>query len=309
MSSEVDNQPLATVNGHIIYAGSLSREIEQLAAMVHGVSFESLVPSQRAELKKNAITKLVREELVLESELARAVEPTEDEVKAGMSEAQLTILVQGGDDIVEDESFEGRLRESIRRELIIHHVIGLFLEEANVSDNDVERFYNGQNEKPGLSRFARDGRLELSEIFLEAEKTLCPAGRSALILALRSFKDRVEAGETFADLAKNHSERSEARETSGSIGWVRRGEIYDPAFDAACALDENGLTDVVPTPDGYLLLQVVDKDLSVLPLDDVREEIRQELREAQARAAFKEWVAQLMEQADIRVGGDPSTWK
>ncbi|MCP5086721.1 MAG: hypothetical protein GY952_07975 [Rhodobacteraceae bacterium] len=309
MGKEIDNQPLATVNGHVIYAGSLSREIEQLAATVHGVSFDNLVPSQRAELKKNAITKLVREELVLESELASAVEPTEEEVKAGVSEAQLAILVQGGDDIIEDESFEGRLRESIRRELIIHHVIGLFLEEAEVSDDDVEQFYNNQNEKPGLSRFVRDGRLELSEIFLEAEKTLCPAGRSALILALRSFKERFEDGETFADLARRHSERADTRENGGRIGWVRRGEIYTPAFDAACAPDENGLTDAVATPDGYLLLQVTDRDLSVLPLDEVRVEIHQELRDAQARAAFKAWVAQLMEKADIRVGGDPSTWK
>jgi len=309
MGKEVDSQPLATVNGHIIYAGSLSREIEQLAATVHGVSFENLVPSQRAELKKNAITKLVREELVLESELASAAQPTEDEVKAGVSEAQLTILVQGGDDIVEDESFEGRLRESIRRELIIHHVIGLFLEQAKVSDDEVEHFYNAHNEAPGLSRFVRDGRLELAEIFLEAEKTLCPAGRSALILALRSFRERFENGETFADLAREHSERAATKANGGHIGWVRRGEIYDPAFDAACAPDENGLTDVVATPDGYLMMQVIDKDLSVLPLDEVREEIRQELRDVQAKAAFKAWISQLMGEADIRVGGDPSTWK
>ncbi|MCP3970459.1 MAG: hypothetical protein GY717_09125 [Rhodobacteraceae bacterium] len=309
MSSKVDNQPLATVNGHIIYAGSLSREIEQLAATVHGVSFENLVPSQRAELKKNAITKLVREELVLESKLAVSVQPTEDELKAGIDEAQLGILVQGGDDIVDDEGFQKRLGESVRRELIIHHVIGLFLAEAEVSDDDVARFYQAQNQAPGLSRFVRDGRLDLAEIFLEAEKTLCPAGRSALILALRSFKERIEDGETFADLARKHSERAGTRESGGRIGWVRRGEINDAAFDAACAPDENSLTDVVPTPSGYLLMQVIDKDLSVLPLDEVRDEIRRELRDAQARAAFREWVSQLMAKADIRVGGDPSTWK
>ncbi len=309
MLSKVDNQPLATVNGHIIYAGSLTREIEQLAATVHGVTFDDLVPSQRAELKKNAITKLIREELVLESELAVAVEPSEDEIKAGLSEAQLSILVQGGDDIVAEESFEVILRESIRRELIIHHVIGLFLEEAEVSDDEVAAFYKAQNDAPGMSRFVRDGRLELAEIFLEAEKTLCPAGRSALILALRSFKERFEAGESFAELARKHSEKSETAANGGHIGWVRRGDIYDPAFDAACAAEIGGLTDAIATPDGYLLLKVVAKDLSVLPLSEVADEIRNELRDVQSKAAFKGWVSQMMDAADIRVGGDPSTWR
>ncbi|MCP5073117.1 MAG: hypothetical protein GY947_07460 [Rhodobacteraceae bacterium] len=308
MRDDVDRQPLATVNGRIIYVGALTREIEQLAATVHGIRFEDLVPSQRAELKKNAITKLIREELVLESDLAVSVQPSDTELQTAMDEAELTILVQGGDDLVEDEGFLARLRESMCRELIIHHVIDLFQEAAEVSDEEVERFYNSQNEQPGMSRFVRDGRLDLAEIFLSTETKPCPAGRSSLILALRSFKERFEDGETFADLARKHSERSETAEKNGRIGWVGRGEIFDPVFDAACGIDVNGVSNVVSTPDGYVLLQVVDRDLSVLSLDEVREEIILELRDTRAKAAFKAWVSQLMEKADIRVGGDPSTW-
>ena len=302
MEKDVESQPLATVNGHVIYAGAFSREIEQLAATVHGMRAQDLAPSQRAELKKNAITKLIREELVLESELAGLVEPGEDELKTAIDEAQLAILVQGGDDIVEDEGFQARLRESIRRDLTIDHVIALFLEEAEVNDDHIRRFYEAQTAQPGKGRFVRDGRLELAEIFLEAEKTLCPAGRSALILALKSFKEHFDEGEDFAELARAHSERPEAKETGGYLGWVRRGEVFDPAFDAACVAPAKGLSGVVPTPDGYLLLQVLDRDLSVLPLEEVEDEIRHELKDAQAKAAFRDWVAGMMEQADIRVG-------
>ncbi len=308
MNTEVDNQPLATVNGHIIYAGALSREIELLSASVHGIKFDELAPSQRAELKKNAITKLIREELVLESELAEIVAPTDEQLKAGIDEVQLGILIQGGDDIVDDEGFQLRLRESMRRELIIHHVIDLFLEQAEVNDAEVAQFYADHNARPGISRFARDGRVKLAEIFLAAEKTLCPAGRSALILALRSFRERIDQGETFADLARAQSDHKESGAKGGDIGWVRRGELYDPAFDAACLTNVGAITDAIATPDGYLMLQVLDKDVSVLALADVADEIRAELRDVHAKAAFRAWVSQLMSKADIRVGGDPSTW-
>lgn len=305
MAKDVSTQPLATVNGHIIHAGALAREIERLAASLHGVRFQDMAPGLRAELKKSAITKLIREELVLESELARLAEPGEAEIKAAIDAANLAILVQGGEDIVEDEGFQARLAESIRRDLTIDHVIGLFLEEAEARDVDIRRFYEAQTAQPGKGRFVRDGKLELAEIFLEADKTLCPAGRSALILALRSFKARCEAGEVFADLARAHSERPGAGETGGYLGWVRRGVVYDPAFDAACAASVKGMTDAVPLPDGYVLYQVIGRDLSVLPLEEVEDEIRHELKDTQARAAFRAWVSGMMEQADIRVGG---TW-
>ncbi len=308
MSEKVDSQPLATVNGHVIYAGALSREIELLAATVHGKTLDNLVPSQRAELKKNAITKLIREELILESELADLVQPSDEELKAGIAEAQTTILVQGGDDIVEDEGFQDRLSESMRRELVIHHVIDLFLGEAEVSDAEIELYYTSHTGQPGMGRFVRDGKLELAEIFLEAEKTLCPVGRSGLIRALTSFKERHENGENFADLARVQSDRGESKENGGYLGWMRRGEVNDDAFNAACTLEVGGLTGAIELPDGYLMLQVINKELSVLPLDEVRGEISNELRDAKARAAFKEWVSQMMESADIRVGGDPSTW-
>ena len=302
MAKNVGSQPLATVNGHVIYAGAFSREIEQLAATVHGVRAQDLAPSQRAELKKNAITKLIREELVLESELAGLVEPGEDELKAAIDDANLAVLVQGGDDIVEDEGFQARLSESIRRDLTIDHVIGLFLEEADVSDAEVRGFFEAQTEQPGKERFVRDGRVELAEIFLSTETKPCPAGRSALILALRSFKERFDDGEEFAALARAHSERETAKETGGYLGWVRRGEVFDAVFDAACTATVKGLSSVVPTPEGYLLLQVIDRDLSVLPLQEVEDEIRQELKDAQAKAAFRDWVAGMMDKADIRVG-------
>ena len=308
MKKEIGNQPLATVNDHIIRAGALSREMEQLAATIYGTRFDNLVPAQLAELRKNAITKLIREELVLESELAAAAEPDETELRAKVDEAQLGIMLQGGESLIDDEGFQQRLRETVRRELIIHHVIDLFLEEADVSDEEIQAFYRGQTERPGAGRFVRDGRLNLAEIFLAADKDLCPANRSSLILALKSFKERVEKGESFEELARKHSEREETAKQGGSIGWVRRGEIYGPAFDAACVVDDEGMTDAVSTPDGYALLRVAQKELSVLPLETVRAEISQELADTKAKAAFKMWVNQLMDKADIRVGGDPSTW-
>ncbi|GEM_PF-5754088 len=309
MNKQVDNQPLATVNGHVIYAGALSREIEQLSASVHGIKFDSLSPAQRAELKKSAITKLIREELVMESELAAVVQPTEAEIKAELDEVELSIRLQGGDDLADDEGFQKRLHEKMSRELVIHHVIDLFLSEVEISDQEIEGFYNFQNKKTGISRFARDGRLELAEIFLSTETKPCPAGRSALILALRSFKERFEAGETFADLAMKHSENPKTAANGGRIGWVRRGEIKDELFDAASVTAENDLTDAILTSEGYVMMQVLGRDLTLLSLDEVKDEIRAELSDAQAKAAFKDWVAQLTEKADIRIGGDPSTWE
>ena len=70
---------------------------------------------------------------------------------------------------------------------------------------------------------------------------------------ITEIKEKIDGGEAFGDLAKAHSDCPSGR-SGGDLGSFGRGMMV-PAFEeAAFALDEDGISDVVETGFGYHLI-------------------------------------------------------
>ena len=102
-------------------------------------------------------------------------------------------------------------------------------------------------------------------------------------------KARVEAGEEFADVARDVS-TGPTGPNGGNLGWFSEGQMV-PAFEAAVvSMEVDGLSDPVQTQFGWHVITLNESRDSSLPsLDSVRQELAGEIQEA----AVQELLAEL----------------
>ena len=72
-----------------------------------------------------------------------------------------------------------------------------------------------------------------------------------------ALRNRALAGEDFGKLAKENSEEPRANESGGDLGWFGRGRMVKPFEEAAFALKDNEISQVVESPFGFHVIQVL----------------------------------------------------
>jgi len=112
---------------------------------------------------------------------------------------------------------------------------------------------------------------------------------------LEAIRERVEAGESFADIAAEVSEDTGSAAQGGDLGFAGR-DIFDPAFEEALfALEQPGdVSQPVETEFGYHLIQLEEiRDNEYPDFASVREGIEQRLRREQAELVYAERLREL----------------
>lgn len=120
---------------------------------------------------------------------------------------------------------------------------------------------------------------------------------------LLQLKERVENGESFADLARLHSDDLSASK-GGELGWLTPGDTV-PEFERAMdALEPGGLSEPVRSPFGWHLIQVLERRDQDVTQERRRLDARRALRERKAEEAFDDWLRQARDRAYVEYRED-----
>ena len=166
-------------------------------------------------------------------------------------------------------------------------VDGLLEDPAiEISEDDVIAGYE-REKASSLGDEQRDSRHILLQVTEERSA-------EAAMEELSALKARIEAGESFAELAAEFSEDPGSSAAGGDLGPVSRG-LFAPEFeDALWALEAGELSEPVQTDFGVHLIELKEVIVSEFPsLDEMRGEIETGLRRAEAERLFIERVREL----------------
>jgi parvulin-like peptidyl-prolyl isomerase len=111
---------------------------------------------------------------------------------------------------------------------------------------------------------------------------------------------RLKQGAAFDDLAKKHSIAPEA-EAGGDLGFFGRGDMPEE-FDVVFSLKPGETSDIVKSPYGYHIFQVVAKrGESVSDFNDVKDQIRRMMVQEEEGKIFQAWLHKVKNKASVRV--------
>jgi peptidyl-prolyl cis-trans isomerase D len=162
--------------------------------------------------------------------------------------------------------------------------LGALAENIDIDDAELQAYY--QQRSADLASEERRASHILIEEGSDADQTMA------------SIRERLAAGESFADLAREYSIDTVSAEAGGDLGYAGRG-VYAEAFEKALfALEEGEISEPVRTSFGVHLIRLDDvRKSEVPPLAEMKTQLRRELAREQAGERFAEVRAELADSA------------
>ncbi|PSF11055.1 SurA N-terminal domain-containing protein [Marinobacter shengliensis] len=289
--SDADIDALITQMPQFQVDGQFNRD--RFVATVRNVGMG--VGEFRENMRKNYVVNQIRASIaqtgIVTSEnaaqLLRIQNQTRDfrvlTVNADSLSEQITVTEEEIQAFYDDNADQFREPEQVNAAYITLS-LGALADAIEISEEDLRAFYDEQAEE--YAREERRAAHILIEDGSDAEATIA------------SIQERLEAGESFADLAEEFSADTVSARDGGDLGYAGRG-VYDEAFENALfALEDGEVSGPVETSFGIHLIRLEGVRRSDVPsFESLRDELRDELARSRASERFAEVRAQLADAA------------
>jgi len=217
-------------------------------------------PQIVAQMKKQTLNFLIEQKLLLEKAELDTI-TVEEEILDQMVEQRIQLYVQkiGSEDQLEKafgqplKKIRKEFRKMIREEELVKQVKAEKFQNIKISRRDVETFYNSYKDSlPTL-----DETVDISHI-LKIIKPSDIAQQEAYERIL-TIKAKIDAGDDFGELAKEHSEDPASAARNGDLGMISRGDFV-PEFEAAAFnLNDGQISDIVQTTFGFHIIKMIER--------------------------------------------------
>lgn len=264
------------------------REVKDFAAQ-HGqpIDTDDFATSDTA---KTAVKALIGEKL-LEQEVKKYDDKIDEEqvdkyitrlrLDKHLSEAEFRAQLQASG-MTYDE-LRKRARLDLEKAMMIEQEVRA---KINVSDAAIKAYYDAHKEDFTITK----ERLKLAQILIALPANpnaaqLADAQKKAATIRARALK-----GDDFGDLARVYSD-DVSKSNGGELGWFAPGDVNDAILAAVKPLKIGEVSAPVRTGHGIHIVKLEEHEVpGVVPLSEVKEQIRNELVDEQSATALQKWV-------------------
>ncbi len=290
-AQEVVDRIVAVVNGEVITLFELNQRFRPFLDQFGG---RDLLEDDRRMLldnKRQLLERMIEETLLRQeaqrlnmtvSDLELQTQLRQVRERLGLTEAQFLeqLRIQG----LDKDLYEQRMREEIQRQRLIGVMVR---RKIVVTTEEVEQYYASHQMEFQLER-----RVHLGLILFDSMETA------------EDVHARLRAGEiSFDDAVRTYSQGPGAQQ-GGDIGTPAWKDLAPEWRDALAGLEAGEVSDVFLAQGRPAALKLLDDEAGeVLPLTEVKDQIREKLMEPLLEARYAEYMESLRSRAliDIRL--------
>ena len=294
---------VARVNNEIItrseYDKARTSAAEDVQQECKGCTQEELNAAV-AEKQKNILRDLIDQSLLVQRGKDMGVSVETDVIKQldqvriqnkldSMEELEKRVSAEG----LNWEDFKNNIRNSILTRKVVSSEVGSHI---SIGNEEVAKYFEAHKKD-----FVLPEQVVLREILVSTqgkkESELPDLQKKA-----ESYVKRVREGEEFGEMAKRFSDDKETAKQNGYLGEFQKGALAKELQDAVFKLKKNEITEVIPTKQGYLILQLLEHfDEGEQPLEKVRNRIMDALYGERIEPALRNYLKTLREQSYVVV--------
>ncbi|MCU0444910.1 MAG: peptidylprolyl isomerase [Microscillaceae bacterium] len=271
---EVADKIIATVDNYIVLKSDLEAQFAQMLMESKGKIQDNL--EERCKL----LEQLIIQKMMLAKAEIDSVIVEEKQVQSQLDRRMEYMLGQIGGDEAKFMEYYGKtvndmkeeLRELIREQMTTQKMQEKITEDIKITPKEVRKFFNSI---PSDSIPFFSAEVEVAHIVKIPEVT--KEQKRITREKAESIRQRLENGESFAELAKTYSEDPGSGQRGGDLGWQKRGKFV-PEFEAAIFRMKPGeISKPIESPYGFHIIQLVERrgnefnSRHILIMPDLRE--------------------------------------
>jgi parvulin-like peptidyl-prolyl isomerase len=286
-----ENNPLVEAGSFTVTTGEVIQTIQETAGN-RTSQLMNMNAEQLESIIKNYAESLGQKKLLLNAADDAGVsiaETTVDSVlqiqyqRVGGEEQFMSRLEQSG---VSVEAVRREVRENLKMDRYLNKTL---MDEIQVTDDEI------------IDAYERDKTATVRHILFSTQQESDSARQETLELA-KEVLDKAQSGADFASLAEEYTEDPGSKDTGGLYEDFERGEMVPPFEDAAFSIPVGEVGDeLVETSFGYHIIKVIDRGQEEQPLEDVRMELENEIKQNKQNEVFQEHLEELKAEENFTV--------
>lgn len=247
------DKTIALIGNEIITISQLESEVQMM--MAQGMVSDR---NMRCEILENMLS----QKLLLNQAKIDSLVVNSENVEAELTNRINNVMASlGGEKALEDyfkkpvHKLKSEWRDILSEQSLTQQMQQKVMQSAGeMTPSDVEKFYK---------KVDKDSLPIISTQYKISQIVLYPTKEQAAMLVkerLLEFRNRILNGERFSTLATLYSQDPGSAARGGELRMAPKN-IYWPAFsDAAVALKPGQISQIVETPDGFHIIQMIEKD-------------------------------------------------
>jgi parvulin-like peptidyl-prolyl isomerase len=293
----VTDRIVAVVNDSVILASELDQRMRPFLDDVAAISDTTERARRTAKLQSQMLDQMIADELVVQAAKAAHVDVDDSEVRAAMDYIKEQNHIDERQ-LVQAMAAQGLTKESYRLDLLRQRAINQILgAKLKIGDDDLQTRY-----KEMEKRAARVSAVELAHIQIKLPQYATEQQKAEAVAKGNAAVNRVKAGETFADVAKDLSDDNTTKQTGGDLGWIQLGTLPPDWDKVVFSMDKGDLRGPIVNDTGIEVFYAIDtKRTAVQPFSAMKKQLAEDLEREELAKLRTTWIDNLRKKAYVDI--------